>query len=340
MKICKNCGRETTDDKVRCPHCGYLFESDMDDMLRRMRSNLDSYKQEMAVAAPPQGAPVPAQQNAAPQGAAQPYAQQTSDKERFELLTEVAQLKGEVNALHGEISRMQAARAQYEQPPQGAQQPAVVYAQPQYAVNTVPVSGVPGQNGYGYANYATPRPQSAAVRKARSGNRIFLSVVSLLLLGLSIGMFFLTWADWSGVTFKGFDGIRYILGSGQDTGFAAYLELIRLKDFGGSEIVANICENLCYYVVRYGTVVYAAFLVLGFPLLFSMFGRISCKGWHRFVAWMSFIVGALLFGIFCWVSGFSTVTLWFMIGAGANFVRGLFLAFYKGKHARGKGGLQ
>ena len=149
MKICKNCGRETTDDKVRCPHCGYLFESDMDDMLRRMRSNLDSYKQEMAVAAPPQGAPVPAQQNAAPQGAAQPYAQQTSDKERFELLTEVAQLKGEVNALHGEISRMQAARAQYEQPPQGAQQPAVVYARPQYAVNTVPVSGVPGQNGYG-----------------------------------------------------------------------------------------------------------------------------------------------------------------------------------------------
>ena len=122
MKICKNCGRETTDDKVRCPHCGYLFESDMDDMLRRMRSNLDSYKQEMAVAAPPQGAPVPAQQNAAPQGAAQPYAQQTSDKERFELLTEVAQLKGEVNALHGEISRMQAARAQYDPPPQGAQQ--------------------------------------------------------------------------------------------------------------------------------------------------------------------------------------------------------------------------
>ena len=43
---------------------------------------------------------------------------------------------------------------------------------------------------------------------------------------------------------------------------------------------------------------------------------------------LAVIFAGALFGIFCWVSGFSAVTMWFLLGAGANFVRCLFLAFY------------
>ncbi len=337
MKICKNCGRQTEDDKVRCPYCGYLFEADMDDVLRRMKSNLNNtYRQELAASQPP--APQQGGQPVQPAQEQQP-AKPAEDRERFELLTEVAQLKGELKALHGELDRLQATRVQYVAQPvsqqQGGSQPTtVIYAQQPYAAQPygAPAKGGGAQSAYG---------QTAAVRKARSGNRIFLSVVSLLLLGLSIGMFFLGWVEFAqGFTFKGIDSIRYILGNGAGSNFDMYLSnTIANADFGANATLANICRNICYYVVRYGIVVYAAFLVLGFPLLFSLFGRISCKGWHRFVAWMSFIVAALLFGVFCWVSGFSSVTIWFMVGGGANFVRCLFLAFYRGKKVN-KGGLQ
>ena len=58
MKICKNCGRQTDDEKVRCPYCGYLFEEDMDSVLRKMKENLNAYRDSVAAA--------PAQAPAAP----------------------------------------------------------------------------------------------------------------------------------------------------------------------------------------------------------------------------------------------------------------------------------
>ncbi len=66
MKICKNCGRQTDDGKVRCPYCGYLFEEDMDSVLRKMKENLNTYKESVVNApAQPQAAQLPAQPQAA-----------------------------------------------------------------------------------------------------------------------------------------------------------------------------------------------------------------------------------------------------------------------------------
>ena len=64
MKICKNCGRQTDDEKVRCPYCGYLFEEDMDSVLRKMKENLNAYRDSVA-AAPAQAPAAPAAQNPA-----------------------------------------------------------------------------------------------------------------------------------------------------------------------------------------------------------------------------------------------------------------------------------
>ena len=75
MKVCKNCGRQTDDSKVRCPYCGYLFEEDMDSVLRKMKENLNTYKDSVA-SAPVPAAPAPAQQQNLPaaQQAAVPQA--------------------------------------------------------------------------------------------------------------------------------------------------------------------------------------------------------------------------------------------------------------------------
>lgn len=353
MKICKNCGRQTDDGKVRCPYCGYLFEEDMDSVLRKMKENLNTYKESVVNApAQPQAAQLPAQPQAAQlpapsagqaPGQAQPEAQPgvqpaaaqqpaaDGTRERFELLTEVAQLKGELRALHTEIDRMHGnapAGPQYAQPVQYAAQPLVYASYPAQAMQP-----------------AQPAAAQAAVKKkaARSSNRIVISVISVLLLALSIGMFFVAWvgAETDAFLFKGFDGIAYLFNKEGDNvaGFAAYLAQIEAHEFAGGEMIANVCRTVCRYVVEYGIAVYAAFLVLGFPLLFSLFGKISCKGWHRFVSWMSFIVSLILFGVFCWVTGFSSVSILFMVGAGANLVRCLFLAFYRGKKKK-QGGLE
>lgn len=336
MKICKNCGQQTSDDKIRCPKCGYLFEEDMDSVLRQMKDNLNSYKQEIATgsAAPQSSASVPAQAQAG-----EAPSEDKAMKEKFELLSEVAQLKGELRALSSEVDRMQAQRNLQLQMQQDGGHPAaqvsqqgqpttVIYAQP-YASP---------QPGYIPANSYAQQVAAAAkgAKKARSGNRIFISIVCILALAASIGMFFLAWIKDG---FKGFDSITYILGRGSEP-FEAFLEnVIRGHLFAGNDFIANLSEQFCYYVTRYGIVVYAVLLVLGFPLLFSMFGRVKMCGWHRFFAWISFIAAALLFGVFCWVSGFSTITVWFLVGAGANFVRCIFLAFYK-KTDKLKGGLQ
>lgn len=350
MKICKNCGRQTDDGKVRCPYCGYLFEEDMDSVLRKMKENLNTYKDSVAnapVQAVQPSAQIPAQpaQPAAAQSAPAPGNVPSSDaaRERFELLTEVAQLKGELRALHTEIDRMSgnpAARqygAQYAQPaPQQA--PAQYAPQPQYVKQPVqyaqPAAYAPYPAQQAYAQQAA---QPARTAKKVSVNRIVLSVISILLVGLSIGMFFLPWVEAGSeslsLSFKGFGGVMYIFDKNRvdSLEFATFLAAIDVHEFAGAEWIANACRYACRYIVEYGVLVYAVFLVLGFPLLFSLFGKVSCKGWHRFVAWMSFIVALLLFGVFCWVYGFSAITLWFLAGAAANFVRGLVLAFYKGK---------
>lgn len=393
MKICKNCGRQTDDSKVRCPYCGYLFEADMDSVLRKMKENLNTYKDSVASSSAPQPQSPAAQPSAPAPQAAQPaapvqpvapapqavqYVQQPvhqaagyvpaqdNSKAQYELLTEVAQLKGELRALHTELDRRNANQQYMQQPAvqyvqQPVQQSVAPAQQPAQYVQPQPVQYVqqPAQpQTVIYANSPYPAQQSAPTymqtgnggvaaygkgvnasgKAKRSSNRIVLSVLSLLLLALSIGMFFLPWVIWEkDLSFDGFGGVMYIFTRDGEGAFASYLAAIQAHEFVGTEMIANVCRYACLYIVEYGVIVYAAFLVLGFPLLFSMFGKISCKGWHRFVAWMSFIVSLILFGVFVWVSGFSAVTVWFMVGAGANLVRCLFLAFYRGKKRKFSG---
>lgn len=363
LKICKNCGRQTEDGKIRCPYCGYLFEEDMDKILAEMKNNLGTYKSEMEKPAPAPAAPaVPAQSaegaayaQSTPQGAAYgaayapqgAYGQDKSDKERFELLTEVAQLKGELRALHGEIDRMNAAQAR---PVQQQQTYSQNYAAPQpvvYAYAPAAQQGV-------YSQYARPAEvpagSSKALGKPRSKNRIVLAVLCLLLAGLSIGLFFMDWINKltvSGLTLKdiftGYDGVLYIFDKDNTDvlGFAFALEYIDQFDFKGADWVAKACRAFCRYTVEYGVIVYAGLLVLSVLfLLFSLGGKIQLRGWHRFFAWMSFIVSAILFGVFCWIFGFKQISVWFMVSAGANFLRAIFLAFYRKNNKFAEAGLR
>ena len=345
MKICKNCGRETDDSKVRCPHCGYLFEEDLDSVLSKMKTNLNAYKNEIASAQPAQPAQAPVQTGYVHTESART----DSVKDRFELLSEVAQLKGELKALHGEIDRMHAARVQQygaaqpmqqpmqqpvQQPMQQPVQPTVIYATP-YAAVPGTYAGVQGANG----NFAAAK----STKRKRSVNRIVISAFALILLGLSIGMFFVAWVEGT-YSFTGFDAIKHLfqkfVNKSSNAAFLGFLDnVVRTHAFPGSEAIASACLNICYYVLMYGIPLYFVLLVLDFPLLFSLFGRVRCKGWHRFVTWFAFIVALLIFGVLCWVGQFSALTILFFVGAGANFVRGLYLAFYKGKE-KYSGGLQ
>lgn len=342
MKICKNCGRETDDSKVRCPHCGYLFEEDLDSVLSKMKNNLNAYKNEIATSQPVQ---TPAQTA----GTVGVHTEQGRDnmKERFELLSEVAQLKGELKALHGEIDRIQAARVQQygtapqtqsAQQPVQAVQPAVIYA--------APYAAAPAAAGTAYAGAPLANANMQTGKKAkskRSVNRIVISVFALILLGLSIGMFFVAWVGGT-YSFTGFDAVKHLFQSlvnkSSNAAFLGFLDnVVRTHPFAGNATISSICLNICYYVLLYGIPLYFVLLVLDFPLLFSLFGRVRCKGWHRFVTWFAFIVALAVFGVLCWVGQFSALTKLFFVGAGANFVRGIFLAFYKGKEKYG-GGLQ
>ena len=341
VKICKNCGYQTDDEKVRCPKCGYLFEEDMDAVLRQMKDNLNNYKKEIAMQQPVAGqsvsVPAAVPSVSAQEGVPTDNKGAATEKERFELLSEVAQLKGELRALSSEVTRIQAQRDAMQQavvqPQQPGQPTTVIYAQPYSGQQ----SAYPAQQSTYPAQQANSYPKSSkGMAYARSGNRIFISIVCILALAASIGMFFMQWIDGG---FKGIDALKYLFGMDAPE-FGSFLDnTIRGYDFAGVAFIANISEKFCYYVVRYGIVVYAALLVLGFPLLFSMFGRVKMRGWHRFFAWTSFILAAILFGIFCWVSGFSTVTKWFLIGAAANFVRCFFLFFYR-RSDKLKGGLE
>lgn len=348
MKICKNCGQQTDDAKIRCPHCGFLFEEDMDDVLREMKTNLKNYRSEVvATAAVRQAAPVAAtEQQAAsasakdqpsPQGDGQPAqgVAVSPEREKFELLSEVAQLKGEVRVLQSEIERINASQRQ------GAVQ--VVYAQP--AENGAK-QGVYSQrpntaNAAGMSGYAL----SATPVKKRSVNRIVISVLCTVLLGVSIGMFFLVWIDqWLdnfGGSVKGFQGLLYIFDkeTSDTLGFQGVLWQIDNHVYASSGVLTKICRSVCHFVAQWGVVAYAVSLILSLPILFSLGGKIKFRAWHRFWAWISFIFALAVFGVFCWSFGFKAVTAWFLLGAAANFVRALSLCFFK-KDRFAEGGLQ
>ncbi len=335
MKICKNCGQQTDDGKVRCPHCGFLFEEDMDDVLREMKNNLRNYRSEVvakaaSAAQPESAAPSPSAQQPAPESDA-------GQKERFELLAEVAQMKGEMRVLQNEIERLH-----NTQPAQ-----TVVYA-PQPA----PAAPAAGQDGAGGAPAAEANAQkkskkkknkdfviSVKMTKKRSANRIVISILATLFLGLSIGMLFMPWVKDMAV--KGYEGLLYIFDKeSQDTaGFQALMAAISAHQYANGEFFQNLVVTAITYVVQWGVVVYMACLLLSIFVLFSLGGKIKFRAWHRCWAWLSFVVAAVLFGVFFWTFKFSGLTIWFLLGMGANFVRAILFCFYK-KEDYVEGGLQ
>lgn len=338
MKICKNCGQQTDDGKVRCPHCGFLFEEDMDDVLREMKNNLRNYRSEVvakaaSAAQPESAAPSPSAQQPAPESDA-------GQKERFELLAEVAQMKGEMRVLQNEIERLH-----NTQPAQ-----TIVYA-PQPAP-AAPAAGQDGAGGEGGAPAAEANAQkkskkkknknfviSVKMTKKRSANRIVISILATLFLGLSIGMLFMPWVKDMAV--KGYEGLLYIFDKeSQDTaGFQALMAAISAHQYANGEFFQNLVVTAITYVVQWGVVVYMACLLLSIFVLFSLGGKIKFRAWHRCWAWLSFVVAAVLFGVFFWTFKFSGLTIWFLLGMGANFVRAILFCFYK-KEDYVEGGLQ
>ena len=338
MKICKNCGQQTDDGKVRCPHCGFLFEEDMDDVLREMKNNLRNYRSEVvakaaSAAQPESAAPSPSAQQPAPESDA-------GQKERFELLAEVAQMKGEMRVLQNEIERLH-----NTQPAQ-----TVVYA-PQPAP-AAPAAGQDGAGGEGGAPAAEANAQkkskkkknknfviSVKMTKKRSANRIVISILATLFLGVSIGMLFMPWVKDMAV--KGYEGLLYIFDKeSRDTaGFQALMAAISAHQYANGEFFQNLVVTAITYVVQWGVVVYMACLLLSIFVLFSLGGKIKFRAWHRCWAWLSFVVAAVLFGVFFWTFKFSGLTIWFLLGMGANFVRAILFCFYK-KEDYVEGGLQ
>lgn len=338
MKICKNCGQQTDDGKVRCPHCGFLFEEDMDDVLREMKNNLRNYRSEVvakaaSAAQPESAAPSPSAQQPAPESDA-------GQKERFELLAEVAQMKGEMRVLQNEIERLH-----NTQPAQ-----TIVYA-PQPAP-AAPAAGQDGAGGEGGAPAAEASAQkkskkkknknfviSVKMTKKRSANRIVISILATLFLGLSIGMLFMPWVKDMAV--KGYEGLLYIFDKeSQDTaGFQALMAAISAHQYANGEFFQNLVVTAISYIVQWGVVVYMACLLLSIFVLFSLGGKIKFRAWHRCWAWLSFVVAAVLFGVFFWTFKFSGLTIWFLLGMGANFVRAILFCFYK-KEDYVEGGLQ
>ena len=324
MKICKNCGRESEENKIRCPFCGYLFEDEMDSVLREMHLNLNLFKEGLKDAN--QSASSVTGEEV---GSVETFMPVQSSREQEELKLEIANLRGQLTAMQGELGRMSMQRSGV------VSQSPVVYP------------GLPAQSGY-YAGYPSPVPadgvysqileegnSSAPVyagmgmgfRRTRSKRRIVLTVILLLLLAASIASLFFPWAKES---FTGWDGVKYIFGLGAEGDrFDLYLAMIRSISFADDPSIAKLCSDLCYYVIRYGVIVYAAMLILDFPLLLSLGGRVRLKAWHIVFTWLSLFAGLILFGFFCWESGFSAVTVFFMGGVAANLLRGFFLVFFK-----------
>lgn len=344
MKICKNCGYAADDAQLRCPRCGDLFEEDMDSMLREMRNNLNSYKNEVSaapqqpVAAPAQ--PVqPVQPVAAPVQPVQPV--QGTAQGDAALQEELARVRGELRAMQAEMDRVSGARGGYVQPQMpvivqpvtspAPQQPTVIYQAYPAVPQAVPAAGAAEEKGGEAAakadknaKYKPGKKRAPKIR--RCGSRIFISVVALLMIAASVAMFFFDWVKSSYGGFSGFDILAALGGSDRGAAFEAYVATY----INGTNLWFNAVATACKYILRYGVIVYGVLLILGLPVLFSLGGRVKFKGWHTFCAWSCFIVALLFFLIFLLATGFSSMTIWFLLGAGANFVRCIFLLFYKG----------
>ena len=170
-------------------------------------------------------------------------------------------------------------------------------------------------------------------------SRIVISILATLFLGLSIGMLFMPWVKDMAV--KGYEGLLYIFDKeSQDTaGFQALMAAISAHQYANGEFFQNLVVTAISYIVQWGVVVYMACLLLSILVLFSLGGKIKFRAWHRCWAWLSFVVAAVLFGVFFWTFKFSGLTIWFLLGMGANFVRAILFCFYK-KEDYVEGGLQ
>lgn len=342
MKICKNCGYAADDAQLRCPRCGDLFEEDMDSMLREMRNNLNSYKNEV-FAAPQQPVAAPAQpaQPVQPVAGAGVQPVQGTAQGDAALQEELAWVRGELRAMQAEMDRVSGARGGYVQPQMpvivqpvtspAPQQPTVIYQAYPAVPQAVPAAGAAEEKGGEAAakadknaKYKPGKKRAPKIR--RCGSRIFISVVALLMIAASVAMFFFDWVKSSYGGFSGFDILAALGGSDRGAAFETYVATY----INGTNLWFNAVATACEYILRYGVIVYGVLLILGLPVLFSLGGRVKFKGWHTFCAWSCFIVALLFFLIFLLATGFSSMTIWFLLGAGANFVRCIFLLFYKG----------
>lgn len=342
MKICKNCGYAADDAQLRCPRCGDLFEEDMDSMLREMRNNLNSYKNEVS-AAPQQPVAAPAQpaQPVQPVAGAGVQPVQGTAQGDAALQEELAWVRGELRAMQAEMDRVSGARGGYVQPQMpvivqpvtspAPQQPTVIYQAYPAVPQAVPAAGAAEEKGGEAAakadknaKYKPGKKRAPKIR--RCGSRIFISVVALLMIAASVAMFFFDWVKSSYGGFSGFDILAALGGSDRGAAFETYVATY----INGTNLWFNAVATACEYILRYGVIVYGVLLILGLPVLFSLGGRVKFKGWHTFCAWSCFIVALLFFLIFLLATGFSSMTIWFLLGAGANFVRCIFLLFYKG----------
>ena len=342
MKICKNCGYAADDAQLRCPRCGDLFEEDMDSMLREMRNTLTSYKNEV-FAAPQQPVAAPAQpvQPVQPVAGAGVQPVQGTAQGDAALQEELAWVRGELRAMQAEMDRVSGARGGYVQPQMpvivqpvtspAPQQPTVIYQAYPAVPQAVPAAGAAEEKGGEAAakadknaKYKPGKKRAPKIR--RCGSRIFISVVALLMIAASVAMFFFDWVKSSYGGFSGFDILAALGGIDRGAAFETYVATY----INGTNLWFNAVATACEYILRYGVIVYGVLLILGLPVLFSLGGRVKFKGWHTFCAWSCFIVALLFFLIFLLATGFSSMTIWFLLGAGANFVRCIFLLFYKG----------
>ena len=240
-------------------------------------------------------------------------------REKEALVSEIEQLRGAVHALQTEVEQLRS--EQHALALHSAHAQPVVYAQPY-------------ESEAGPAHYFPLYRHSSAPRKrGRSRNRIVIASFSAALLLLSIVCFFLPWVNGS-ASFTGYGALTYLFGSaaGPGAAYSKYLsEVVGTHVFSASETVSNLCRAICSNLLLYGTPLYAASLLLGLPLAASIPGRVRIASWHRFFAWLAFASAALLFAMISWASGFEGVSVWFLAGGIADFIRGILLIFYRGK---------
>ena len=283
---------------LRCPHCGELADGDTDELLARMRASVTRCRDELS--------------------SPQAVIAADEERERATMLSELEQLRGEVHMLRGELEQLRSAQRALVL--QAAQASPVVYTQPYEAESRARFRPF-------YKRIAPPR------KKGRSRNRMVIASLSLVLLVLSIVCFFLPWVNGE-TSFTGFGALTYLFGfsDGAGAAYSVYLsEVVGVHVFSANETVSNLCRAICSNLLLYGTLLYAASLLLGLPLAASVPGRVRIASWHRFFAWLAFASSALLFAMISWASGFAGVSVWFLAGGIADFLRGVLLIFYRGK---------